>query len=201
MNALLRVSDFLERLLKAIADIGAWAFIACIAVIVLDVVTRKFGFQFPGLGSTPLQELEWHLHAVLFCCWLGYAYMRNSHVRIDVFTSGLSRRSKLWLELCGCLIFALPYLWIALPYAHDFFWLSYQQGESSEAPNGLGSRWIIKLFLYVSFLTVLLAVIAVIMRCVVALFGTPEQSLRAPTPFAPVPAASVSSEAASSLHG
>lgn len=187
MNALLRISDFVERLLKSIADIGAWAFIACIAVIVLDVVTRKFGFQIPGLGSTPLQELEWHLHAVLFCCWLGYAYVRNAHVRIDVFTNALSRRAKLWLEIGGCLIFAIPYLSIALPYAQDFFWLSYQQGESSDAPNGLGSRWVVKLFLYVSFLTVLLAVITVIMRCFVALFGAPEQSLRARTPFATAP--------------
>ncbi len=194
MNALLRLSDILERILKFIADTGAWAFIACITVIMLDVVTRKAGFQVPGLGSTRLQELEWHLHAGLFCCWLGYTYIRNGHVRIDVFMAAARPRTRLWVELFGCLVFALPYLAIALPHAQDFFWTSFMQGESSEAPNGLGLRWIIKLFLFGAFITILMAVIAVAIRCVVALFGNEDQAARAFTPFAvaatpPTPAA------------
>ncbi|HVL56082.1 MAG TPA: TRAP transporter small permease subunit [Burkholderiaceae bacterium] len=184
MGILLRLSDLIEALLRRVADAGAWAFIACIVVIVFDVVTRKVGFQLPGLGSTRLQELEWHLHAVLFCTWLGYTYVRNGHVRIDVFTASLAPRSKLWLELACCIVFALPYLWIALPYAHDFFLLSFRQAEGSDAPTGLPYRWVVKFFLYFAFISVLLAVIAVMARCVVALFGTAEQRSRAYVPFA-----------------
>jgi len=184
MQALLKIADAIEAVLRRIADAGAWAFIACIAVITLDVVTRKFGFQFPGMGSTRLQELEWHLHAVLFCTWLGYGYVRNTHVRIDVFIGGLSSRGKLWLELWCCILFALPYLWVALPYALDFFLVSFRQGEGSDAPTGLPSRWVIKGFLFLGFVTVLAAVLAVLARCVVALFGTPDQAARAYTPFA-----------------
>lgn len=185
MQGLLRLSHWIESILKRIADVGAWAFIACIATITIDVVTRKFGFQIPELGSTRLQELEWHFHAVLFCTWLGYAYMRNAHVRIDVFTGGMQRRNKIWLELICCLVFALPYLYVAIPYAHQYMVQAFVQGETSEAPVGLASRWIVKAFLYGSFLTVLLAVIAVISRCVVALFGPPDLAARTPTPFAP----------------
>lgn len=184
MTSLLKFADLVEGVLRRIADAGAWAFIACIVVITFDVITRKMGFQLPGFGSTRLQELEWHLHAVLFCTWLGYAYVRNAHVRIDVFTGGMSERNKLWLELFCCIVFALPYLWIAIPYAHDFFVTSYLQGESSDAPTGLPFRWIVKFFLYLAFLTVAAAVAAVIARCVVALFGTPEQRERAYVPFA-----------------
>jgi TRAP-type mannitol/chloroaromatic compound transport system permease small subunit len=184
MHALLKLSDWIEAVLRRIADAGAWAFIACIVVITLDVVTRKFGFQVPELGSTRLQELEWHLHAVLFCTWLGYAYVRNAHVRIDVFIGGLTPRGKLWLELWGCVLFALPYLWVALPYALDFFLVSFRQGEGSDAPTGLPSRWIVKGFLLLGFVTVTAAVLAVLARCVVALFGTAEQAARAYTPFA-----------------
>ncbi len=184
MQSLLSLSDFIERLLKRIADLGAWAFIACIGVITLDVLTRKAGFQMPALGSTRLQELEWHFAAILFCTWIGYAYVRNAHVRIDVFVTGVPLRGKLWLELAGCLVFALPYLIVALPHAHDFFMTSLLQGESSEAPNGLPYRWFIKGFLYLAFVTVLLAVCAVAIRCVVALFGTSGQAAGAHTPFA-----------------
>lgn len=184
MHLLLRLADLIEAVLKRVADTGAWAFIACIVVIAIDVVTRKAGFQVPGLGSTRLQELEWHLHGVLFCCWLGYAYIRNGHVRIDVFTGHLPARKKIWFELGCCILFALPYLLVALPYAHDFFMTSFLQGESSEAPNGLAYRWAIKGFLYLAFITVTLAVLAVIARCIVALFGSPEEVARAYTPFA-----------------
>ncbi len=184
MTSLLKFADLVEGFLRRIADAGAWAFIACIIVITFDVITRKVGFQLPGMGSTRLQELEWHLHGVLFCTWLGYAYIRNAHVRIDVFTGGLSPRKKLWLELTCCIVFALPYLWIALPYAFDFFMVSYRQNESSDAPTGLPYRWIVKFFLFVAFATVAAAVAAVVARCVVALHGTPEQQSRAYVPFA-----------------
>ena len=184
MNALLRFADLIEGLLKRIADAGAWAFVICIVVIGFDVLTRKVGFQLPGLGSTRLQELEWHLHTVLFCTWLGYAYIRNAHVRIDVFTSHLTERKKLWLELVGCLLFAIPYLWVATPYSYDFFMVSLMQNESSDAPTGLPYRWVVKFFLFIAFVTISAAVAAVMARCVVALFGTPEQQQRAYVPFA-----------------
>jgi len=184
MNALLRFADLIEGLLKRIADAGAWAFVICIVVIAFDVLTRKVGFQLPGLGSTRLQELEWHLHTVLFCTWLGYAYIRNAHVRIDVFTSHLTERKKLWLELVGCLLFAIPYLWVATPYSYDFFMVSLMQNESSDAPTGLPYRWVVKFFLFIAFVTISAAVAAVMARCVVALFGTPEQQQRAYVPFA-----------------
>jgi TRAP-type mannitol/chloroaromatic compound transport system permease small subunit len=184
MSFLIKLSDLIEAVLRRIASIGAWAFIACIVVITVDVVTRKMGFQLPRLGSTPLQELEWHFHAILFCTWLGYAYLRNSHVRIDVFVSHLSPRKKIWIELVGCLVFALPYLYVALPYAMDYFTVSYLQGETSDAPNGLPYKWITKGFLFLSFITVMAAVVAVAARCIVALFGTPEQAAKVDLPFA-----------------
>ena len=62
--------------------------------------------------------------------------------------------------------------------------VSYTQGESSDAPNGLAMRWIVKAFLYLAFVTVLASVVAVASRCIVALFGTPEQAARAAVPFA-----------------
>jgi TRAP-type mannitol/chloroaromatic compound transport system permease small subunit len=184
MPKLLRLADLIEAVLRRLADVGAWAFIGCIGIIALDVTTRKMGFQFPGLGSTRLQELEWHFHGILFCTWLGYAYIRNSHVRIDVFVNALSARRKITIELFGCVIFALPYLLVALPYALDYFLVSYRQGESSDAPNGLPMRWVVKGFLFLGFVTVVASVVAVASRCIVALFGSREQAERAFVPFA-----------------
>lgn len=175
MHALLALSNAINTVLRVIARIGSWFFLACIVTICFDVITRKFGFQLNlfglDLGSTRLQELEWHFHGMLFLTWLGYAYVRDSHVRIDVFTAGMSPRKTAWFELFGCLFFALPYLTVALPYAHDFFAVSFVQNEGSSAPNELGSRWIIKAFLYFAFWSVLFAVVSVMCRRLVYLFG------------------------------
>jgi TRAP-type mannitol/chloroaromatic compound transport system permease small subunit len=171
MRILIAFANWIDALLRIIAEIFSWTFIALILVICGDVVTRKFGFQLPEFGSTRLQELEWHLHAILFCTWIGFAYIRDAHVRVDVFTSRLDARSRAWIELSGCALLALPYVFVALPYAHNFFMVSYLQNEMSDAPNGLAFRWVIKGFLYFAFLSVLLAVVSVAIRQIAVLFG------------------------------
>jgi TRAP-type mannitol/chloroaromatic compound transport system permease small subunit len=189
LQALLRLSDAIDTFLRVVAHFFGWAFFALVTVICFDVITRKIGYQLDlfgiDLGSTRLQELEWHLHGILFLTWLGYAYVRNAHVRIDVFTATMSDRKQAWLELMGCVVFALPYVLTALPYAHDFFLTSFRQWEGSPAPNGLGMRWIIKLFLYFGFWSVLLAVISVAARRIVFLMGPPDLARRAMPSAAP----------------
>lgn len=194
MNALLGISRAIDAFLRTLASIGAWFFLACIATICIDVLTRN-GIEIPlgfttltllkpfqlnlfgiDLGSTRLQELQWHFHAFLFLSWLGYAYVRNAHVRIDVATAGMSARKQAWMEVIGIFVFALPYLVVGLWFSHAFFTTSYFQNESSSAPNGLPMRWIVKFMLYVGFWTVFLAVISVLFRRIVFLFGTAEQA-------------------------
>ena len=65
MKAMLDVSDRIDRVLDRVADTIGWLFILTTIVIAFDVVTRKIGYQMPGMGSTKLQELEWHLHTAL----------------------------------------------------------------------------------------------------------------------------------------
>lgn len=179
MRGLLTVSDGIDRGLEIIARATGWLFLALIGVIFFDVITRKFGFQLPLFGSTRLQELEWHLHAVLFLGWLGYCYVRNVHVRIDVAIAGMSARKQAWVELFGIFVFAVPYCLVAIYYAYGFFETSFLQGESSDAPNGLAYRWIIKFCLFASLVTVLLSVISVLFRKLVLLFGSADLSARA----------------------
>jgi TRAP-type mannitol/chloroaromatic compound transport system permease small subunit len=188
LKGLLSISNAIDDVLRRIAKIFGWCFLLLTFVIVFDVVTRKFGFQlFIGtdLGSTRLQELEWHLHSFLFLTWIGYCYTQNAHVRIDVFTGGMSARKQAWLELFGCIVFAMPYILVALPHAWEFFHRAWEQNESSAAPNGLPWRWIVKGFLFYGFLSVFFAVISVALRRVVYLFGSPDLSQQAMPDIAP----------------
>ena len=63
MNALLKVSESLRRLLEGIALVSGWLLVIMACVTTFDVVARKFGLQLP---YTKLQELEWHFHAAIF---------------------------------------------------------------------------------------------------------------------------------------
>lgn len=184
MDKLLAASEAIERLIATIALAAGWLFLACTGVIVFDVVSRKFGYQLPGFGSTRLQELEWHLHTVIFALWLGMAYVRNAHVRIDVALRGASLRTHAWLELAGCLVFALPYCLIAFYFSADYAWIAWIKNEASISASGLPHRFIAKGLLALGFLLLVAGVLSVLLRTVVYLSGP--EALRPRSAFAGV---------------
>lgn len=174
MERLLAVSNRIDSFLAGLARLTGWLFIGTMVVICFDVVTRKFGFQLPYFTSTRLQELEWHLAATLFLGWIGYGVVRDTHVRIDVFTGHLDQRKQDWLDFFGTILFAIPYSVLVLPYAIEFAWVSWTQLEGSDAPNGLPARFIIKSILAFGIFALLLAAISRLCRKTVDLFGPPE---------------------------
>lgn len=171
MERMLAASDAINRVLERIAMAAGWLFVVCTLVIIFDVLSRKFGFQIPGLGSTRLQELEWHLNTALFSFWLGVGYIRNTHVRIDIALAKARPRTHAWIELLGCIVFALPYCFIAIYFSYDFAAISFIDGEHSESATGLPYRWVPKGIIFLGLVLLLAAVLSVLMRVIVYLFG------------------------------
>ena len=170
MRALVKLADILDAIVTWAGRIGAWASIPLIAIIIFDVVTRRFFV----LGSTKLQEAEWHIHAVLFLLCIGITYIKDAHVRIDLVRENLSIRTQRWIELIGCLIFLIPYCGIVLYFSLDFVDRSWSINEASDSATGLPYRWAIKAFLPLGFLLMLLAGITVALRKIIELFGPPD---------------------------
>ncbi len=170
MRALVRLADILDAIVTWAGRIGAWISIPLIGIIIFDVVTRRFFV----LGSTKLQEFEWHLHAALFLLCIGITYIKDAHVRIDLVRENLSIRTQRWIELIGCLIFLIPYCAIVLYFALDFVDRSWSINESSDSATGLPYRWAIKAFLPIGFFLMLLAGITVALRKFIELFGPPD---------------------------
>jgi len=143
MERLLRISGAINTVLQRIAMASGVLFLLCTAVITLDVVSRKFGFQIPNMGSTRLQELEWQIHTALFSFWLGVGYVQHAHVRIDVAVANATSRVRAIIELLGCVLFALPFCAIALYFSMDFTWTAYLHNEDRHRPmvcHGCGFR-------------------------------------------------------------
>jgi TRAP-type mannitol/chloroaromatic compound transport system permease small subunit len=176
MSPLLSLANAIDRILRSVAAAAVWLLPLLAAVIVVDVITRKFGLFLPILTSSRLQELEWHVHASLFALWLGFAYSINGHPRVDPLHARMSLRGKARVELFGCLVFALPYALVLLYYLGPFLANSYQSGEGSNIPGGLPQRWIVKSVFAAGFVLLALSIVSMILRTCAYLFAreTPE---------------------------
>tara|TARA_B110000116_G_scaffold245275_1_gene236263 strand:- start:41 stop:688 length:648 start_codon:yes stop_codon:yes gene_type:complete len=166
-KTLLKISSKLENILETIGKLGAWLSIPLIGIIMFDIISRKFFV----VGSTKLQEMEWHLHAALFLLALGYAYLKNSHVRIEVIREGFSTKLKAILEVIGVIFFILPYTGLIVWFGIDFVVRSYGMNEVSSALTGLSHRWIIKSFVPMGMAFLWLAGISVLFRNIAYLIG------------------------------
>jgi TRAP-type mannitol/chloroaromatic compound transport system permease small subunit len=169
---------------SALSRIGIAAaivlFSTMIFAIMYDVVQRQYLSSNPSFtgtawykmfSSTRVQEMEWHLHAALFLLVLGYAYVKDAHVRIELVRDMLRPRTRVWIELMGCLLFMVPYCYVVMKYGIENAMRSYDIGESSAALTGLPYRFIIKSMLPVGFALIALAGLSVAMKCMVYLFG------------------------------
>jgi TRAP-type mannitol/chloroaromatic compound transport system permease small subunit len=172
LDFLIRVSDAIKALLERIAFISGWLLVVLASITCIDVFSRKLGIPIP---LTKMQELEWHCHAALFSFWMGYNCTINAHPRVDSYTETLKYRTKAWIEFWGCIIFALPFMYVVLQHGTDFFLTSYYQGENSENPNGLEYRWVIKGVFYIGLWLLFLGLFSVWLRLIVFLFGNRSQ--------------------------
>ena len=185
MNVLLPIAKFLSRFVAAIGKAGAWVSILMIVVILTDVILRRYFV----IGSAKLQELEWHLHGILFLTTLGYGYLEGAHVRIELFREKWSARTKAWVELLGIFIFLLPFTLVTISFSIDYAKMAYLNQEISASMTGLGFRWVIKSFLAFGLSLLTLAGIAEAFYLILFLFGPKslqkEINLRATTFDAP----------------
>lgn len=166
---MLRAANLLYRFLERIADGSGWLLLVLMAVTCIDVLFRKLGVV--GFPYTKFQELEWHLHTTIFSCWLGFNYCVNAHPRVDSYTEGLQFRTRAWIELFGCLVFAIPYTLVLVYYGWDFVKTAYVFNESSDAALGLPYRWIIKAIMYLGLVLLLVGIVSVLLRLIAFLIG------------------------------
>jgi TRAP-type mannitol/chloroaromatic compound transport system permease small subunit len=173
---LLKTANALHRFLERVAEWSGWLLIVLMAVTCIDVTMRKFGVI--GFPYTKAQELEWHLHTAIFSLWMGFCYCVNAHPRVDSYTERFGLRRKAWIELVGCLVFAIPYTAVLLWYGWDFVKTAWVFNESSDAALGLPWRWIIKGVMYAGFWLLFLGIVSVLLRLIAFLFYKQDAKLQ-----------------------
>jgi TRAP-type mannitol/chloroaromatic compound transport system permease small subunit len=191
----LRVSDALRGFVDSVGRWGSWLVIPLVVITGIDVVGRKLVWHTADggvagvqiwltthvsaiFGSTLMQEMEWHFHTALFALVLGYGYIYNTHVRVDLIREKLKFDKKAWIELLGVSLFMLPFTLTVIWFALDYAYSSYLLGEISASTVGLSHRWIIKTILVLGLIVAALAGIAVLLQVVLALWGDPNRRFR-----------------------
>jgi TRAP-type mannitol/chloroaromatic compound transport system permease small subunit len=106
-----------------------------------------------------------------------YTLKMNEHVRVDVFYSRYSERTRLWVDLVGGILFLLPMAviigWLSWP----MFLNSYEVGEISGNAGGL-LRWPVKILIPLGFLLLTLQGLSEIIKRAAALMGYVEINAR-----------------------
>lgn len=145
---------FLLKLSRAIDAINDWAgrgvrtlTLLLVLVTTIDVLMRyvfRTSFVF-------VQELEWHIFAVLFLVAAGYAHLKGDHVRVDIFYARMSPRAKGRIDLICGLLFLFPMCFLVVWTAIPFVRASMGVLEGSPDPGGVPGRYILKMAIPVGF--------------------------------------------------
>ena len=69
--------------------------------------------------SAILPDLSTSLLFILIFMTVGFTYLRDGHVRVDVFRRNWPPRRLAWIELAGCLFILLPLAIILTNYGWD----------------------------------------------------------------------------------
>lgn len=164
-----RFSRALDAFLRRVGEAASWLWLAVVGVILVSVISRYVFSE----GSVTMEEIQWHISSAAWLIGLSYAFVHDSHVRVDVIHERLSLRRQAWVELLGLLLLALPFLAIGVYMSWPYFHESFLQGEVSQAPAGLPYRWAMKFFLPLAFALLVVAALSRVLKCTALLFGRP----------------------------
>jgi TRAP-type mannitol/chloroaromatic compound transport system permease small subunit len=132
-------------------------------VVSYDVIVRYL-FEKSSVG---LQELEWHIFALIFLLAAAYTLEIDEHVRVDVFFTRFSVKKKAWVDFIGSVIFLIPFCIIVILSSYEFIEISVRVGETSPDAGGLPARYILKSVIPISFFLMLLQGIALAFKSLI----------------------------------
>jgi len=157
-----------DRWVTRITLACAWfTLLSLIAVTATDVTIR----QIAHVGSDKLKEIESSLFLALVMTSLGYTYLRDGHVRIDIFREKMSARTRALVELMGCLTILLPISAILIYHGADSALTAFLGGETPEAFSGLPIQWVVKSTVPIGYLLLFLSATCVMTRNFLFLIG------------------------------
>lgn len=182
MSALMAFSRGIDRVTTFVGRGVSWLVLVVVLVSAGNAVIRK-AFD---ISSNAWLELQWYLFGAIFMLAAAWTLLKNEHIRVDIVSNVVSKRTRDWIDLLGHIFMLLPFtmlmLWLLYPYVLQ----SFMRGETSPNAGGL-ILWPAKALLLAGFaLLFLQAISELIKRVGVMFFGvedtTPMGSAHAEAP-------------------
>ncbi|NWG73423.1 MAG: TRAP transporter small permease subunit [Rubrivivax sp.] len=146
MSALLKLSTLIDAVSGVLGQLIRWLIFASVVISAGNAILRK-AFN---IGSNAWLEIQWYLFAAVFMLGVGYVMQKNAHVRIDVISSRLSKRTNAIIDAVGIVVFIIPLSIIMIDLGWPLFERAWQTGETSQNAGGL-IRWPVLLLIPVGF--------------------------------------------------
>ena len=154
--------DSLERFIDWTGRTVSWLTLLMVIVTFIIVVLR-YVFD---IGWIALQESVTYMHAMVFLVGASWTLQQEAHVRVDIFYSRFSPRTKAWVDLGGSLLMLLPVMifvaWISWTYVLD----SWGVFEGSREAGGLPAVFLLKSLILVMAVMLILQALVQIARSV-----------------------------------
>jgi TRAP-type mannitol/chloroaromatic compound transport system permease small subunit len=182
MRAWLRMAHAIDALTEWLGHASSVLVIVVVAVGFYNVLARYLG-RFIGinLASNFYIEAQWYLYSLVF--FLGFAYIlkHDINVRVDFLYTHWSDKTKAWINLCGTLLFLIPFcvmgIWVTFnPVMTSWGRLpngAWGAWEMSPDPDGL-PRAPLKSMIIVAFITLLLQAISQLIKYIAVIGGRAE---------------------------
>lgn len=170
---------FLIEQLEKISEWCGRAVSWCVLIMVLIISYDVFMRFFFHIGSVALQELEWHLFAILFLLGASYTLKHDGHVRVDILyqSKKLTDINRAWIDLLGTVLFLVPFCVLIIISSWEFVSFSFLILEGSPDAGGLPFRFLLKAAIPVGFLLLLIQGIALILKCIDTIFFQSRQTI------------------------
>lgn len=167
MNLLFRLADAADALIDRIGGFTAWLTLAMVLLISGNTLSRYFF----NTSAVWLQELEWHLLAVVALWGISRMQLRGSQVRVDLFYQHYSARTKLWIEFLTAALVMLPFSLFVCWLGWKFARYSWSLAEVSPDPGGLPWRWAVKSLVVSGYALLALTAASLVVRTGAQLAG------------------------------
>jgi TRAP-type mannitol/chloroaromatic compound transport system permease small subunit len=175
MRVLLALSRGIDALNERVGRIVLWLVLAMALLSSMNAVSRYLFNR----SSNAWLELQWYMFAAIFLLCAGYTLLHNEHIRIDVVSSRLSRRTQIWIDIFGILFFLLPMAILILKLSWPIFMNAWDSGEMSSNAGGL-IRWPARMLVPAGFALLTLQGISELIKRIAFLQGLIPDPLEKP---------------------
>jgi TRAP-type mannitol/chloroaromatic compound transport system permease small subunit len=174
---LLLICRFIDRINTFLGRSVMWLILLAILVSAGNAIVRKA----LDISSNAWLELQWYLFGWAFLVAASYTLLRNEHIRIDIVSNALSKRTRNWIDVLGHLFMLLPFTALMIYLSWPFFYRAFRSGEMSGSAGGL-VIWPGRLAILVGFILLFFQAISELIKRAAIMQG----ALPDPTPDRPV---------------